>query len=122
EGALINKVDPRGPAAKAGIQSGDVILEMDGQPVQDPQAMRFRLATLTIGTPVTLKVWRKGKAFETKMITEAPPETPPRDRTTITGANPLLGATVVNISPAVIEDIGSLPADSGVAVESAEKN
>lgn len=120
QGSLINKVHPDSPAAKAGIIEGDVILAMDGREVKDPQAMKFRLATMPMGTPVKLTVLRDGKNLELTMVTEAPVENPPRNETLLQGQTPLTGATVVNISPAVIEDMGGLPQENGVVVLKAE--
>jgi serine protease Do len=120
-GALINKLHPKGPAAKAGLRVGDVILEMDGWEVKSPEAMKFRLATLEIGAPVKLKAWRGGKEFETEMLTETPLEDVVRDESTLSGAHPLAGATVANISPAVAEELGGLEEDAGVVVMRAEK-
>ena len=43
-GALLADVDPKGPAAEAGLKRGDVIVSVDGQPVDDPEAVGYRLA------------------------------------------------------------------------------
>jgi len=115
-GALINRVHPKGPATKAGIQPGDVILAINGKEVQDPEALKFRLATVPLGDMVTLQVWRGGKTIDVTMKAVAPPEEPRRDETLIKGPNPMAGATVVNISPALIEEFGQLPQESGVVI------
>ena len=54
------------------------------------------------------------------MIATAPPEKPLRDKTLIKGTGPLSGAVVVNISPAVIEEVGQLSQNSGVVILKAE--
>ncbi|MFH1158963.1 MAG: DegQ family serine endoprotease [Pseudomonadota bacterium] len=120
QGSLVNHVRSSGPADKAGIKTGDVILSINGKDVQDPEALKFRLATVPIGSPIKLQVLRAGKIFEATMTAAAPPEDPPRDETLLKGANPLSGAVVVNISPALIEEVGSLPQDSGVVILRAE--
>ncbi len=119
-GALINRVNGIGPAAKAGIKIGDVITAIDGRSIQDPEALRFRLATVAIGTPVRITVWRDGKSQDLTMKTEAPPEKPAADTSTLAGRNPLSGATVANISPAISEDIGGTSQDTGVVILTAE--
>ena len=119
-GALINKVNAIGPAARAGIKEGDIITAIDGRAIQDPEALRFRLATVMLGTPVKMTVWRDGKSREVTMKTEAPPEIPAPDTSTLTGRNPLSGATVANISPAIAEDIGGTAQEMGVVVLKAE--
>lgn len=116
-GALINRVHPKGPGARAGIRVGDVILTINGHDIQDPEALKFRLATVPIGGDILMTVSRNGKSFEAKMKAEAAPEIPPRDAFTVDGRTPLSGATVANISPAVADEIGLDHADAeGVVV------
>lgn len=105
-GALINRVHPKGPGAKAGIRVGDVILTINGHDIQDPEALKFRLATVPIGGDILMTVSRAGKSFEVKMKAEAAPEIPAREAFTIDGRTPLAGATVANVSPAVADEIG----------------
>lgn len=116
-GALINRVHPQGPGAKAGIQVGDVILTINGHDIQDPEALKFRLATVPIGGDVLMTVSRGGKSFEAKIKAEAAPETPPRETYVVEGRTPLTGATLANISPAVADEIGlDHPDAEGVVV------
>jgi S1-C subfamily serine protease len=105
-GALIRDVYPSGPAARAGLKAGDVIRSVDGYDTDDPQAVRYRFATKGLGGKVTVRYLRDGRALETQVALEAPPETPPADRTTIKGRNPFAGATVANLSPAVADELG----------------
>ncbi|MBX3456472.1 DegQ family serine endoprotease [Ferrovibrio sp.] len=60
-GALVAKVLPGGPAEKAGIQSGDVIVSLDGKPVASPNALTRAVAETTVGKAVSVEVMRKGK-------------------------------------------------------------
>lgn len=64
EGALVSSVDPEGPAAKAGIESGDVILKIDGTPVSRTMDLSSRVADLKPGSSAKLDVWREGAARE----------------------------------------------------------
>jgi len=115
-GVLVNNLVPDGPATRAGIKVGDVILSVDGHPVQDEDALSFRLATHDIGGTIGLGVWRKGQELTLTAALEAPPEKPARDQRLIEGRNPFAGATVVNLSPAVAEEIGRSYGDSGVII------
>jgi serine protease Do len=60
-GALVSDVSEGSPAAKAGVQSGDVVLEINGKPVADSQRLRFAVAEIRPGNDATLKVLREGK-------------------------------------------------------------
>src|SRR3546814_3105858 len=105
-GVLVESVYRDGPADRAGIRQGDVITAIDGQPVEDGQALRFRLATRGIGHNAEITLIRDGREAKVSLELVAPPEDPPRDETTIKGRNPLAGAPVVNLSPAVAEELG----------------
>lgn len=115
-GALIADLHPKSPAYDAGIRSGDVVLSIDGKAVQDPQALKFRFATLSIGETAELEVFRSGKTRTVKVKAVAPPDSPPRNETAIIGTSPLSGATVANVNPALIEEIGLSGVDSGVVI------
>lgn len=60
-GALVSDVTPTGPAEKAGIQSGDVIIEFNGRPVNSMRDLPKIVAETEIGSKVPLKVLRKGE-------------------------------------------------------------
>ncbi|MGA9599898.1 MAG: DegQ family serine endoprotease [Methylocystis sp.] len=121
-GALVADLDPRGPLAEAGVKRGDVILSVDGQEVDDPEAVGYRLGTKPLGGAAGLGVLRGSKklTLTTKLI--AAPETPSRDPVKIKGQNPFSGATVVNLSPATIEELSVQgDATSGVVVAEIEE-
>ena len=64
EGALVSSVEQDGPAAKAGVQSGDVILALNGEPIQTENELPVRVASLAPGTTVHLTVWRNHARHE----------------------------------------------------------
>lgn len=71
KGAMLVQVLPNTPAEKAGLKAGDVILEIDGQKVNDSFNLRQQAAYKSIGQVVQLKVFRKGekapKLYNVKM-------------------------------------------------------
>ncbi|MBV8626334.1 MAG: DegQ family serine endoprotease [Paraburkholderia sp.] len=58
QGALVSSVDTSGPAAKAGVQPGDVILSVNGTPVADSSDLPAQVAALKPGSSATIRVWR----------------------------------------------------------------
>jgi Do/DeqQ family serine protease len=116
-GVVITDIWPDGPAARAGLASGDVLLAVDGQAVNDAAGLTYRIATRHRGDILTLRILRAGQPRELKLTVAAPPAIPPPDKRVITGHNPLAGVTVVNVSPAAAQDLGVDPfAGLGVLV------
>jgi serine protease DegQ len=67
-GALIAQVERRSPAQKAGLEEGDVVLAMDGQPIQGATHLRNRIGLTPIGTEVRLSL-RRGRAEREVRVT-----------------------------------------------------
>jgi Do/DeqQ family serine protease len=104
-GVIVDEIYPGSPASQAGLKRGDVITAINGKVVEDPGSLRFRLATLDIGSTAVFSIVRKGRPLDLKTRLIAPPETPPAERTELRGAQPLAGATVANLSPALAEQL-----------------
>lgn len=120
-GVLIKSIHPASPLAKAGMKIGDVVVAINGKEVHDGAELKFRLATLPLGGDVTLDVLRKGGSKSFTVQVAAPPDDPAREVTTITGNNPLAGAVVSNVNPAVAVEL-SLPGETqGVVVTDVSK-
>ena len=104
-GVLVNAVHKAGPAAAAGLAVGDLILAVDGHEVNDADSFGFRLATVGIGKTARLDILRNGAKKSLQLALQPPPEDPPRELTKLEGRNPLAGATVLNLSPAVADEL-----------------
>ncbi len=115
-GALVTEVLPKSPAQEAGLKSGDIVESIDGVAVDDPEALGYRLATRPLGGVASLGVLRGGKSLITPLTLMSAPETPSRDELKLSGNSPFSGATAVNISPAVTEEMGGVAADKGVVI------
>ncbi len=66
-GALVGQVDKTGPASKAGLKPGDVILEFNGRPIIQSADLPPLVGETKPGTPVALTVWRDKKSREVKL-------------------------------------------------------
>jgi serine protease Do len=76
-GALVADVTPGGPAAKAGMQNGDLITAFDGRPIADSRAVPRIVAGTPIGKTVAVNVLRKGKKMSLHLTIERLDEGPP---------------------------------------------
>ena len=66
-GALVSSVDPGGPAAKAGLQPGDVITAVNGSPVADSNDLPSQVASLAPGSSASVTVWRDKASKDIKV-------------------------------------------------------
>jgi len=120
-GALVAELDPRGPAAAGGLKRGDIITGVDGRAVEDAGGIGYRLGAKPLGGTATLAVTRDGKPVQVALQLVPAPERPARDLLKIKGASPFAGASVVNLSPAVIEEYSIQGGNEGVAVIEVEE-
>jgi serine protease Do len=63
-GALVSSVEKDSPAERAGLKAGDVVLKLDGKPVERSGELARRIAEMKPGTKATLELWRDGGAKE----------------------------------------------------------
>ena len=75
-GALVADVTPNGPAAKAGVQNGDLITAFDGRPITDSRAVPRIVADTPIGKTVAVDVLRKGKKVSLHLTVQRLEEAP----------------------------------------------
>jgi len=114
-GALIANVTPVSPAASAGLKAGDVIVSVDGQDVDDPNAFDYRFATKPLGGTASLGVLRGGHDLTVPVALQVAPETP-RDELVIRSRSPFSGAKVANLSPALADELQLDSAAQGVVI------
>ena len=115
-GLLVTAVNAGSPAARAGIRPGDVLRTVDGKEVADGGQLRYSLATEGVGRTLDVALVRDGKEQQVRVTLAAPPETPPRQITPITGRGILAGVTVANLSPAYAQELGAGLPEKGVVV------
>ncbi|WP_316861749.1 DegQ family serine endoprotease [uncultured Cohaesibacter sp.] len=116
QGVLVTEIYQNSPAEKAGLKVGDLILSVNGKEVSTPDGFGYRFATQPLGGDIPLEILRQGKARDLSIRAQAAPEMPPRDQRLIEGYSPFSGATVLNLSPAVAQEMGLDSGLNGVVV------
>jgi S1-C subfamily serine protease len=114
-GALVVSVVPGSPAAQAGIKTGDLIVSVDSQLIEDQNAFGYRFATKPLGGTANVAVDRQGKSVALAVKLESAPETE-RDEITISGRSPFFGAKVANLSPALADELRLDTSAEGVVI------
>ncbi len=116
-GALVASVATDGPAARAGIKTGDLIVTIDGVTIEDPNAFDYRFATKPLGGTAKVGLIRQGREMVVAVALQSLPDTP-RQEVEIRGRSPFLGATVANLSPALADELRLDPQTAGVVITS----
>jgi Do/DeqQ family serine protease len=114
-GALVANVLPQSPAARAGLEAGDLIVSVDDQAIDDPNAFDYRFATKALGGNAKLGILRDARALAVTVALETAPETP-LDEITIRSRSPFFGAKVANLSPALADELQLENIGSGVVI------
>lgn len=115
-GVIITEVYDDGPADKAGLRRGDLVLTIDDREVFDERGLKFLAATKSPGERVTLNVLRGGKEQIIRTTLAPPPGATDAELVLLDGRHPFTGAEVAELSPRLAEELGRDPFDSGVLV------
>jgi len=121
QGAIVADIWDGGAADRAGMDTGDVVIAVDGVPVNDEAGARFRFATRMIGEEARFTVLRDGQERDLWVDAEAAPGATEGARLDVSGQNPLRGAELVQLSPAFNEENGLDAFSEGVLVVSVER-
>jgi Do/DeqQ family serine protease len=114
-GALVANVTAVSPAGRAGLKTNDLIVAIDGQPVDDPNAFDYRFATKAIGGSARVGLMRGGKELTVSVALEALPDIPHEEKL-IETPSPFLGAKISNLSPALADSLRLDPTAQGVVI------
>jgi serine protease Do len=118
KGALVADVVKDGPAAKAGIKQGDVIVEYDGKTVNESAELPLLVARTPVGKSVKVKVIRDKETLTMPVeIAELKEEEAVEART---GTEEDLGMTVQTLTPELAENLGLERSQKGVVVTQVE--
>jgi Do/DeqQ family serine protease len=115
-GVLITEVYPGGPAANAGLRSGDVVTAIDGREVFDEKGLKFLAATFGTGDKPELTFRRAASERRARVTLAPPPGATEADLVLLRGDHPFIGAEVAELSPALAEELGGDPFAKGLLV------
>ena len=118
QGALVSAVEPKSPADKAGVKTGDIILAVDGRVIENSIDLPRVIGETRPGTPVSLKIWRQGETRELNAsLGEAPAEKIAKAESEPKTKSGKLG---LSLRPLTDEERKQIEAESGLLVEESE--
>lgn len=121
QGALVQRVEPGGPADKAGLEAGDIVLKFNGTSIEKTSDLPRLVGNTKPGARTTVTVWRKGaKRDLTIAVAEMEPDNAPKKESKdFKPDQPVntLGLAVSDLTAAQKKELG---VDGGILVEIAE--
>ena len=129
-GAIVARVEPNGPGARAGVQQGDVIVRIAGQDVTPDATLSFIVAGQPVGARVPIEFIRNGRAMTvTATLAERPAEeqlasaedgddngAPSPDKPAPQTVRSALGVSLQTLTPALAQQLGLAPTVRGVVI------
>jgi serine protease Do len=104
KGAIVTTVEPDGPADKAGFKQYDVIIELNGQPVEDSNDLKFKIADIEPGKKISVKVVREGREIVlSPVVEELEPE---EEKGQVASSDKDVGLTLTPMTPALARRYG----------------
>ena len=127
QGVVVSGVTEQGPAQKAGLQAGDIVLSFNRQPIDNTKNLSRLIAETKIGTPAPIEIWHSGQKQTLTVPIELMPEETPLSAAKETASDAaetpdngeslnIIGFTVKEISPELAERYKLAPSTSGVVV------
>jgi serine protease Do len=133
-GELVRSVQPNDPAAKAGIQQGDVIVRVNGQDVTQDQTASFLIANTAVGSRIPIDLIRDGKPVRVMATVGQRPteeqlakllggdDEPTADSATPVPAQKALGLSLQPLTPALARAANLPPTARGVIITGVDPN
>ncbi len=118
KGALVGDVTANTPASRAGIEKGDVILQLNGQPIDSSRDLQLKIAPMTPGTTVRLQVFRNGASREISVtLGEMPSQAAQSGGQSGESQNALEGVSVEDLTSDIARQLGLPVGTKGVVVD-----
>ncbi|KIC46670.1 serine protease [Ruegeria sp. ANG-S4] len=115
-GVVISDLHALSPLADAGLRVGDVVTHVDGDEVNSPAEMKFRMSVAGVGGNSVLTLMRGEESLDVEVALIKAPDTPAAEETTLDEETVLPDLTVARVNPEVISRLGLLLSQTGVAV------
>jgi serine protease Do len=118
KGVVVGDVSPKSPAQEAGIERGDIILDVNGKPVSDSNQLRMSISMMQPGTTLNLKTLRNGTERTANVkLAEMPTETAKANSGDAGGSTKALeGVEVANLNSDIAQQLDLPPSTKGVVV------
>ncbi len=117
KGVLVGDVSPNGPAQKSGVQRGDVILEVNGKPMEDSRELRMTISLMDPAATAKLKLLRNGNPMDVNVKLGDLPSDKEQAKTEEGSSDKALdGVTVENLDAQSARQLGLPAATTGVVV------
>ena len=117
KGALVGDVTPNSPASRADLKNGDIILEINGQPIDDANQLRLKIGNLEPNASVKLKVLRDGKTQDVAVQLGEFPSKEERASSGDRSESGLEGVSVSDLTPETAQQLKLPETAKGVVVE-----
>jgi len=122
QGLMVTDVYAGGPAARAGIEQGDVITAIDGAEVNDQGGLNFRVGTRSPNDMVAVTLLRDGRSQTVNARVSPLPGDADPGQGAVVGQGALAGLQGVALNPALADRLGGDPFTSGVVVTGLQRN
>ena len=120
-GVLVGDVSSGTPAANAGLKKGDIILKLNGTPVQSSSDLRAQISQMAPGTVVKLDVWRDGKSQEFNVTLGELPEKSAGSAAGEGESSALDGVDVQTLTPDIAQQLNLPSSTQGVVVTNVDQ-
>ncbi len=120
KGALVGDVTPDSPAARANLKKGDIILDINGQPIEDANQLRLKIGLLAVGSEAKLNVLRDGKKMTTSAKLTSFPEEEKQaklDDRSMPSDGAVLGVSLQNLTPDMARQLKLGKDSTGVMIQ-----